>query len=323
MWKEIDPIDSIFLSLLANNTSAPTVASSASAAINSALSDPSNVPNPSATNPSATGNSSTVVTSSNNANPTTGNPTERDRKRNRYDPRWLDGSLREELFGRIDRELKPDDLSLVKDNNSTKTSSMRKDQTSTSSSQSNPPSYQQQNSAPASLLASASAPVQNPIQFGDQLQFWTDLNSENSCPRFTHIAGLYSELIAINTNGQLCQWNWQDDYPYQDAENPQIKHPKTLILQLFHEKIIHLSANIIRASVLTETSRLATWMDDSLGSQVNFKFQHTLQELATTIPLHIIDLQTSPLFTVVRTDTNELYWYGLLPNKPRKNYSNV
>jgi E3 ubiquitin-protein ligase EDD1 len=305
--------------LLANNTSAPTVASSASAAINSSLNDQSTLPNPTSTNPSSTANPSTVVTSSTNSNPTTTNPTERDRKRNRYDPRWLDGSLREELFGRIDRELKPDDLSLVKDNNSTKTSSLRKDQnsTSTTTSQSNPPSYQQQNSAPTSLSLS-STPVQNPIIFGDQLQYWTDFNSENSYPRFTHIAGLYSELIAINTNGQLCQWNWQDDYPYQDSDNSQIKHPKTLILQILNEKIINLSANIIRASILTETNRLATWIDESLGSQVNFKFQHSLQELSSPIPLRIIDIQTSPLFTIIRTDTNDLYWYGLLPNKPRK-----
>jgi hypothetical protein len=307
-----------FFFLLANNTSAPTVASSAAAAINSSLTESSTLPNPNSTNPPSTTNPSTLVTPTTNTNPTIINPTERDRKRNRYDPRWLDGSLREELFGRIDRELKPDDLSLVKDNNSTKTSSIRKDQNSTSSSQTNPPAYQQQTSASVSLTSSSSTPVQNPIQFGDQLQFWTDFNSENSYPRFTHIAGLYSELIAINTNGQLCQWNWQDDYPYQDLDNPQIKHPKCLILQILNEKIIHLSANIIRASILTETNRLATWIDDSLGSQVNFKFQHSLQELPSPIHLRIIDIQTSPLCTVIRTDTNDLYWYGLLPNKPRK-----
>jgi hypothetical protein len=294
---------------VANNTSAPT------AAINSSVTDQTNPPNSTSINPSSTTNSSTVVTSSTTSNPSTTNPSERDRKRNRYDPRWLDGSLREELFGRIDRELKPDDLSLVKDNNSTKTSSIRKEQNSSSLSQTNPPMYQQQHSSPASI---PSMPIQNPIIFGDQLQFWTDPNSENSYSRFTHIACLYSELIAINTAGQLCQWNWQDDYPYQDLDNPQIKHPKTLLLQLFNEKIIDLSANIIRATILTDTNRLATWIDDSLGLQVNLKFQHSIQDLSSTIPLHIINIQTSPLFTVIQTDTNDLYWYGLLPNKPRK-----
>ena len=203
-------------------------------------------------------------------------------------------------------------MSIVKDNNSTKTSSIRKESnlTPTSSSPSNPPTYRQQ--------SSTSSSIQSPIIFGDQLQFWIDANSENSYPRFTHIACLYSELIAINTNGQLCQWNWQDDNPYQDSDNPQLKHPKTIVLQLLNEKLINLSASIIRASVLTETNRIATWMDESLGPQVNSKFQHPPQEILSTIPLHIIDIQTSPLFTIVQTDTNDLYWYGLLPNKPRK-----
>ncbi|CAF5012432.1 unnamed protein product, partial [Rotaria socialis] len=184
-------------SILASNTSAPTVASSTAAAISSSLADQSNVSNSSSTNPQSTTNSSTVVTPSTSSNPTNTNSSERDRKRNRYDPRWLDGSLREELFGRIDRELKPDDLSIVKDNTSAKTSSIRKDQnsSSTTSSQANLPPYQHQTS-------SSSSTTQSPIVFGDQLQFWTDPNCENSYPRFTHIACLYSELIAININGQ-------------------------------------------------------------------------------------------------------------------------
>ena len=223
--------------------------------------------------------------------------------------------MREELFGRIDRELKPDDLSLVKDSGSSKTS-LRKDSTSSNlASQANPPSYQSQHSAPASI---SSIPTPNPIQFGDQLQFWTDPTTDNGYPRFTHLAALHSELVAINVHGQLCQWNWHDEYPYQDPENVHIKHPKTVSLQLFNEKIIHLSAHLIRASVLTDSNRLATWIDECLGTQVSQKFQHAAQELPSPIPLQIIDIQTSSLFTVVRTATNDLYWYGLLPNKPRK-----
>ncbi|CAF4062686.1 unnamed protein product [Rotaria sp. Silwood2] len=272
---------------------------SSSSTINSTVGEQSTT----TTNPS-TVNSSTVVTSSTTSN-------DRDRKRNRYDPRWLDGSLREELFGRIDRELKPDDLSIVKDSATKTNTSIRKDQTIQSQ------QHQHHHSAPASVSTTTTnlTSSQNPIIFGDQLQFWTDTNSDNIYPRFTHIACLYSELIAINTNGQLCQWNWHDDYPYQDYDNSQIKHPKTLILQLFNEKIINLSANLIRASILTETNRIATWIDESLGTQVNLKFQHSLQEF---LSIRIIDIQTSPLYTIFRTDTNDLYWYGLLPHKPRQ-----
>lgn len=214
---------------------------------------------------------------------------DRERKRHRCDPRWLDGSLRDELLNRTDRESKPDDLSCMKDSNPTN----RKDSTASS-----------QHSTSTSV---------NPLLFSDQLQFWTDVN--NTPVLFTHIAGLYSELVAVNIQGQLCQWNWQDDFPYHDLENPQMKHPKTGFLKLTHEKIINLSANLIRASILTESNRLATWIDDSLGTQVHLKLHHTLQEFPST---RILDIQTSPLCTIFRTDSNDLYWYGILPNQPRR-----
>ena len=61
--------------------------------------------------------------------------------------------------------------------------------------------------------------------------------------------------------------------------------------------------------------RLATWIDDSLGSQVSFKLQHPAQEFSSQ---RLIDLHTSPFYTILRTESSELYWYGLLPHKPRK-----
>ena len=262
-----------------------TSTAAASAAISTSLGDSSS----STSHPSSV-NTATVVA------PTA----ERDRKRNRYDPRWLDGPLREELFGRIDRELKPDDLSLVKDN-SKNPASMRKEASS----------QPQPHSAPPCITTGNP----NPVQFGDQLQFWTDSNNDTVYPRFTHIACLHSELIAINIHGQLCQWNWHEESPYQDQDNAQIKHPKTMSLQLFNERIVQLSGNLIRASVLTDNNRLATWIDDSLGSQVSFKLQHSAQEFSSQ---RLIDVSTSPFFTIVRTESNELFWYGLLPHKPRK-----
>ena len=279
--------------LTATNNSTST-----SSTINSSLGDQLTTTTTTATAKPSSMNISTLVTSSITS-------TERDRKRNRYDSRGLDGPPRENVFDRITHDSRPDDLSLVKDPTSKTTITIRKDQ-----------SYQHQNSAPASLTSISTSSVPNPIIFGDQLQFWTDTNFDsNNYPSFTHIACLYSELIAINTYGQLCRWNWHDDYPYQDPDNIQIKHPKTLILQLFNEKITHLSANMIRASVLTETNRIATWIDESLGIHMNYKLQHSAQEFSS---LRIIDIQSSPLYTVIRTDTNDLYWYGLLPSKPRK-----
>ena len=41
---------------------------------------------------------------------------------------------------------------------------------------------------------------------------------ENNSARFVAIASLYSELVAINTHGQLCQWKWANPDPYINME---------------------------------------------------------------------------------------------------------
>ena len=35
---------------------------------------------------------------------------------------------------------------------------------------------------------------------------------------FTHIAALYSELVAVSSGGHLCQWRWNDVEPYANLE---------------------------------------------------------------------------------------------------------
>ena len=52
------------------------------------------------------------------------------------------------------------------------------------------------------------------VQF-NHVQWWlaADGTKEND---FTHIAALYSELIAVNSMGKLFQWKWSDKYPYKD-----------------------------------------------------------------------------------------------------------
>jgi hypothetical protein len=56
----------------------------------------------------------------------------------------------------------------------------------------------------------------NPIAFGEELQFWPDKNGGHA--QFTHMAALHSELLAVNKNGQLCQWRWTDPEPYSSSE---------------------------------------------------------------------------------------------------------
>jgi E3 ubiquitin-protein ligase EDD1 len=37
-------------------------------------------------------------------------------------------------------------------------------------------------------------------------------------PRFTHIAAMHSELVAISVTGHLCQWRWIDFEPFCSYE---------------------------------------------------------------------------------------------------------
>lgn len=49
-----------------------------------------------------------------------------------------------------------------------------------------------------------------PLWISEDLEFWPEPS-----PKFTQIAILYSELIALSANGQLYQWKWNDHEPYR------------------------------------------------------------------------------------------------------------
>lgn len=53
----------------------------------------------------------------------------------------------------------------------------------------------------------------SPLWISDELEFWPD-----SMGRFTQIATMYSELIALSSNGQLYQWKWNDPEPYKHPD---------------------------------------------------------------------------------------------------------
>lgn len=135
--------------------------------------------------------------------------------------------------------------------------------------------------------------------------------------RFTEIASLYSEFIGVTSKGELHQWRWADVEPYRSSESVNIFHPKTVPLSLLYEKVIHISATSIRCSVSTESGRIATWMDELLGYAGN-----KLEHVATSYPEFALDkivsLHTCTLYTVARTESGELFWWGVLPFGQRK-----
>lgn len=56
------------------------------------------------------------------------------------------------------------------------------------------------------------------IDVADNLQYWPERQGNLSALRFSHIAALHSELVAVSTTGQLYQWRWADKDPYVHPE---------------------------------------------------------------------------------------------------------
>jgi E3 ubiquitin-protein ligase EDD1 len=54
-----------------------------------------------------------------------------------------------------------------------------------------------------------------PLWLSDELEFWPE---RDATQKFTEIACLHSEFIAISNKGELHQWRWADNEPYKNIE---------------------------------------------------------------------------------------------------------
>ncbi|XP_054747498.1 E3 ubiquitin-protein ligase hyd isoform X1 [Anastrepha obliqua] len=152
----------------------------------------------------------------------------------------------------------------------------------------------------------------SPIWISEELQPWPD---KNGTIKFKRIGGLYSDFIALSETGELHQWKWSEPEPYK-AEMENVYHSKTISLNVT-EKVEQISANFIRCSVVTETGRVATWMDDQLG-HLGAKFEHPAIMFNEFVMDPIASINVCSLYTAVRTENNNVYWWGVLPFDQRR-----
>ena len=119
---------------------------------------------------------------------------------------------------------------------------------------------------------------------------------------FTHIAGLKSELLAVDDKGVLYSWPWDQPLP------PSMPHPRLTELGLQGERIKLLSAKLLRASAITESGKAVSWLDSSVC-----KIGRVLEHNATVFPElsgeNVIQLVTCELFSAVYTDSGKLMWW--------------
>uniref|UniRef100_A0A8C9R671 E3 ubiquitin-protein ligase UBR5 n=1 Tax=Scleropages formosus TaxID=113540 RepID=A0A8C9R671_SCLFO len=161
-------------------------------------------------------------------------------------------------------------------------------------------------------LDKKSVPMQSPVSLGEELQWWPDKDGT----RFVSIGALYSELVAVSTKGELYQWRWNEPEPYRNPQNPAIHHPRSPSLGLTNEKITLLAANSIRATVATESNKVATWVDDTL-STVASKLEHGAQAFPELQGERVASLHCCALYTCAQLESC-LYWWGVVPFNQRK-----
>ncbi|KAJ2943793.1 hypothetical protein O0L34_g8113 [Tuta absoluta] len=156
-----------------------------------------------------------------------------------------------------------------------------------------------------------SAMTASPLWVSEELEYW------DSSIRFSHIAATHSELVAVSTTGQLHQWRWADAHPYQrtDSSGAITFHPRANWLGMVAgERITNISAAGIRVSVLTDTGRIATFLDESIAHAPGAsRLEHPLQAFTEFGTDKALSLHVCSLYTVAKLDSGALYWWGVLP----------
>lgn len=157
---------------------------------------------------------------------------------------------------------------------------------------------------------SSSKKNKNPVWISEDIEFWP-----GHC-KFVHIISLYSELCALSTTGQLHQWKWWSCDPYR-GEMQGVFHPKTISLNLLHERISLLDGRCARASVVTESGKVATFVDESLNP-VAFRLEQQATLFSELQGERIQSIHVCSLYSCVRLYNGSIYWWGVLPFSQRK-----
>lgn len=162
----------------------------------------------------------------------------------------------------------------------------------------------------------SNSPELSPIQVSESVEIWPTSNDR----KFVQISCMHSELIAISNTGQIHQWKWSEPLPFDGLRYGDVivYHPKVPQLNLSHEKIQLLSASCVRATIVTESSKVATWIDDSI-SIVAGKLEHCAQGYPEFQKGDkISQLHTCSLYSCVRLESGTMYWWGVAPFSQRK-----
>eukprot|EP00117_Sycon_ciliatum_P041151 scpid11796/ scgid0708/ E3 ubiquitin-protein ligase UBR5; E3 ubiquitin-protein ligase, HECT domain-containing 1; Hyperplastic discs protein homolog len=173
--------------------------------------------------------------------------------------------------------------------------------------------------AAGSIEGTASEPSENvavtvPLTLGPKLAWWTDMDNCSALRHFTHIASLLNELLAVDTDGRLCQWCWGRAIPHLNMPGPDIerRHPRSAEFKLDGERIVMLKACWTRCTFITESNKITTFLDESIANVAG-----RVEHIASSFPEiansgGAASLEVSELMSVVRTREDRLFWWGLM-----------
>ena len=143
------------------------------------------------------------------------------------------------------------------------------------------------------------------------------------------IAGMASELLAVDSLGQLRGWGWSSLAP------PIHIHPRSDSLNITGERVsempalfqlwaavkvhfscslsvsvqvVQLAAQGLRATVVLESGRIAVWVDVT-ASHIGQVLEHPATHFQSLAGEKVAHLYTTDLFTLVVTETSRLFWW--------------
>ncbi|KAF0990455.1 hypothetical protein HZS_6382 [Henneguya salminicola] len=145
-----------------------------------------------------------------------------------------------------------------------------------------------------------------------QIEWW------NADCFFTHIGAMFTDLIAVDLNGNLRQWLWISPSPIQNEEGTICgghQHLRAGYLKLANEIVTDMSCSFCRATVVLKTNKVAYWMDSALFgvNQLEGTF-YIGQDLKNVM---IRKVHCNNLYTVVLLANGSLWWWGVLPYSQR------
>lgn len=156
---------------------------------------------------------------------------------------------------------------------------------------------------------------QNLLVLGEDLEWWPDKGEEKIL--FSHMGAMYSELVAVDHEGQLHQWKWKEAKPYKCSESANVYHPKTIFLGLQGETICQLSCCYEKTILLMDSGKIATFVDDTL-IPVASKLEQPAFSFAEFQGDKVVTVSTSSLFSCAWLESGHIYWWGVLPLSVRK-----